>query len=106
MIRRPPRSTLFPYTTLFRSRCPELFAVFAFTNRRAALELGGAVGDLLGGEAQIVRAGLGGDRQTLLSCLAPQPQRISPGMMDGRPPWTPLGRPPHPPGPPPPGTHR
>src|SRR3712207_8293548 len=24
MIRRPPRSTLFPYTTLFRSRRPEL----------------------------------------------------------------------------------
>src|SRR3712207_8925285 len=24
MIRRPPRSTLFPYTTLFRSRDPEL----------------------------------------------------------------------------------
>src|SRR2546427_3726554 len=24
MIRRPPRSTLFPYTTLFRSRGPEL----------------------------------------------------------------------------------
>src|SRR5690348_17561671 len=23
MIRRPPRSTLFPYTTLFRSRCEE-----------------------------------------------------------------------------------
>src|SRR3712207_9493287 len=23
MIRRPPRSTLFPYTTLFRSVCPE-----------------------------------------------------------------------------------
>src|SRR2546421_5497469 len=23
MIRRPPRSTLFPYTTLFRSLCPE-----------------------------------------------------------------------------------
>src|SRR2546425_8874209 len=27
MIRRPPRSTLFPYTTLFRSLCPELIAV-------------------------------------------------------------------------------
>src|SRR5258708_19230345 len=33
MIRRPPRSTLFPYTTLFRSACPDhsaktdLFAV-------------------------------------------------------------------------------
>src|SRR3712207_7097001 len=25
MIRRPPRSTLFPYTTLFRSYLPELF---------------------------------------------------------------------------------
>src|SRR2546426_11124020 len=24
MIRRPPRSTLFPYTTLFRSRCRQL----------------------------------------------------------------------------------
>src|SRR5260370_26011189 len=24
MIRRPPRSTLFPYTTLFRSRCADL----------------------------------------------------------------------------------
>src|SRR2546425_8620531 len=27
MIRRPPRSTLFPYTTLFRSRVHELFPV-------------------------------------------------------------------------------
>src|SRR3712207_7930505 len=25
MIRRPPRSTLFPYTTLFRSRCRQLY---------------------------------------------------------------------------------
>src|SRR2546426_1828318 len=28
MIRRPPRSTLFPYTTLFRSLDPELAGVF------------------------------------------------------------------------------
>src|SRR2546422_1456153 len=27
MIRRPPRSTLFPYTTLFRSRCRSPFAI-------------------------------------------------------------------------------
>src|SRR3712207_7895271 len=27
MIRRPPRSTLFPYTTLFRSREPEYLAL-------------------------------------------------------------------------------
>src|SRR2546426_7241083 len=29
MIRRPPRSTLFPYTTLFRSCVPALYAVMA-----------------------------------------------------------------------------
>src|SRR2546427_9574713 len=29
MIRRPPRSTLFPYTTLFRSRYPEVAAMAA-----------------------------------------------------------------------------
>src|SRR4051794_41272958 len=29
MIRRPPRSTLFPYTTLFRSRRPEPLAALA-----------------------------------------------------------------------------
>src|SRR5260370_12072916 len=28
MIRRPPRSTLFPYTTLFRSACLRLFTVY------------------------------------------------------------------------------
>src|SRR5438876_4586626 len=27
MIRRPPRSTLFPYTTLFRSSMPEILAL-------------------------------------------------------------------------------
>src|SRR3712207_6874572 len=27
MIRRPPRSTLFPYTTLFRSECPSQLAL-------------------------------------------------------------------------------
>src|SRR3712207_6981434 len=29
MIRRPPRSTLFPYTTLFRSRHPDLVVLAA-----------------------------------------------------------------------------
>src|SRR5437773_9378525 len=31
MIRRPPRSTLFPYTTLFRSRVPGLVGHFSPT---------------------------------------------------------------------------
>src|SRR5690349_24574881 len=30
MIRRPPRSTLFPYTTLFRSICGRIWSIPAF----------------------------------------------------------------------------
>src|SRR5688572_32535120 len=37
MIRRPPRSTLFPYTTLFRSRRPPSAAGPASTCRRRSL---------------------------------------------------------------------
>src|SRR2546430_8822701 len=38
MIRRPPRSTLFPYTTLFRSTLPSMrsFAAFASATPNAA----------------------------------------------------------------------
>src|SRR2546422_5812824 len=36
MIRRPPRSTLFPYTTLFRSEQPELRALAPAVAREAA----------------------------------------------------------------------
>src|SRR3712207_8200160 len=51
MIRRPPRSTLFPYTTLFRSRCagPRRWAT------SAAAPGGGAPGRAAGAP----RAGLG-----------------------------------------------
>src|SRR3712207_8419268 len=31
MIRRPPRSTLFPYTTLFRSAIPDILAGLPYT---------------------------------------------------------------------------
>src|SRR5256885_8399655 len=40
MIRRPPRSTLFPYTTLFRSACKRPGAVFL--GRQAAQAVGDA----------------------------------------------------------------
>ena len=43
-------------------RPPQPFAVLGLADRRAALELGGAVGDLLGVEDQVVRAGLDGQR--------------------------------------------
>src|SRR5258708_18114330 len=42
MIRRPPRSTLFPYTTLFRSR-PARFAMGDATTAHTAVGVGGPV---------------------------------------------------------------
>src|SRR2546422_3266347 len=36
MIRRPPRSTLFPYTTLFRSRSPGSYDAFLALLREAS----------------------------------------------------------------------
>src|SRR2546422_7007270 len=48
MIRRPPRSTLFPYTTLFRSQDYKLVESLAdalFTGFRGALALQGRRGD-------------------------------------------------------------
>src|SRR2546422_5114421 len=45
MIRRPPRSTLFPYTTLFRSRSQGAAAPFSVRNLRRSVP---AVGLLVG----------------------------------------------------------
>src|SRR3712207_6991302 len=56
MIRRPPRSTLFPYTTLFRSPARTRSPVAAYL-RRTHL-----AGDRRGGERRRGRAG-GADRR-------------------------------------------
>src|SRR5256884_2487546 len=56
MIRRPPRSTLFPYTTLFRSKIdapPNPEDVGAAVWRDLGQRLGG-VGDELGGPRQVI----------------------------------------------------
>src|SRR2546428_9510853 len=47
MIRRPPRSTLFPYTTLFRSRSemPSIFPLTSGITRLVALAAPVVVGD-------------------------------------------------------------
>src|SRR3712207_7906332 len=51
MIRRPPRSTLFPYTTLFRSmfglRWQAMILGFAFTSHQVGSFLGAYGGGLL-----------------------------------------------------------
>src|SRR5689334_24534457 len=58
MIRRPPRSTLFPYTTLFRSALRERGdVVVGITHERRAREQGAVV------EASVVQA-VGEDRKS------------------------------------------
>src|SRR5438552_17016460 len=44
MIRRPPRSTLFPYTTLFRSEISSCSNFEAFQARRAGIRFKGVKG--------------------------------------------------------------
>src|SRR5258708_29063572 len=82
MIRRPPRSTLFPYTTLFRSRlfgvrqrvferaehqrqrCPELVGDVAEESRLRAFDLSQRLGPLL---LRLIRAVVGDDRHYLIA---------------------------------------
>src|SRR5256886_7329247 len=70
MIRRPPRSTLFPYTTLFRS-----LLLGSGTPGRSAVELArgliadfGSLRELLNSEAQrcLAQAGIGPARYAIL----------------------------------------
>src|SRR2546425_7344380 len=54
MIRRPPRSTLFPYTTLFRSRAAVLNSQASVSQSRATLER--SLADVKTQEANIAAA--------------------------------------------------
>src|SRR5258708_28566231 len=68
MIRRPPRSTLFPYTTLFRSKLAKV-GKDRERKRGGAGWLSGARGGsgfsgALGGAGAGAGAGLGGDRKS------------------------------------------
>src|SRR5256885_12611583 len=75
MIRRPPRSTLFPYTTLFRSGDGEVAVddgVLGVAQRtrqlcgfqRDELELARVLGQVLFGHAQRIDAGLRSEEHT------------------------------------------
>src|SRR3712207_8650228 len=74
MIRRPPRSTLFPYTTLFRSELADIFYHYGEerraravaravieTRRKAPIETTRQLADLVSG---LIRAEPGGDRKS------------------------------------------
>src|SRR3712207_7037418 len=66
MIRRPPRSTLFPYTTLFRSLLIIVFAGFA-SGRMAGIEqIGLAMAVAVAVDATVVRRLLVPATMTLL----------------------------------------
>src|SRR5258708_27582617 len=71
MIRRPPRSTLFPYTTLFRSRNPHALAGAADVFRPCQQIAGHPLADLAGRRDAEDRSGrrvgdeqLAGDRKS------------------------------------------
>src|SRR5256885_14059909 len=90
MIRRPPRSTLFPYTTLFRSHSPD--------NRALARELGDVrltrayIGSCTGGKiTDFVNAArvLKGRRVAVDTFVVPSTMDVARGLrletLDGRP---------------------
>src|SRR2546422_5027774 len=60
MIRRPPRSTLFPYTTLFRSRAHSVGAPGGGALHRGVSEQGGQGGR----QGAVGPGGAGGDRKS------------------------------------------
>src|SRR2546427_13107711 len=57
MIRRPPRSTLFPYTTLFRSLARSLDLAEWIGDYRVAANAVGRLGDLSDNRGDLRRAG-------------------------------------------------
>src|SRR5690349_23716581 len=68
MIRRPPRSTLFPYTTLFRSVAAEAWPELRQTlHDAAAAEVAGAFEEALGGppnDVDVTVMTVSGDRKS------------------------------------------
>src|SRR2546430_10808570 len=63
MIRRPPRSTLFPYTTLFRSLNDRLKPLTRKTRFVFAATLGGLTTFVVAGESRVTRCRKSGCRR-------------------------------------------
>src|SRR3712207_8025482 len=70
MIRRPPRSTLFPYTTLFRSRLQPV------GEREQVVQHGAELADLLGQVAVGIQQQHTGDQELLVDIQAADPFEI------------------------------
>ena len=75
------------------SPLPEQFAIGGLADRRATLELGRAVRDLLGAESEVVRARLHGQRDPAATRVRDHVQRLGTGQVqDVRPRPEPLGQ--------------
>src|SRR2546422_3659396 len=88
MIRRPPRSTLFPYTTLFRS-VPAGFTVsteacdfFYKHGKKYPLELKKQVADNVAKLERVTKKKLGDPKNPLLVSVRSGSARSMPGMME------------------------
>src|SRR3712207_7361528 len=79
MIRRPPRSTLFPYTTLFRSLHPDPAGAVVRHGLHAALALGEELGD----GAEVLLGDVDGHALHRLVQLAVDDPRDDPRLADG-----------------------
>src|SRR3712207_9583113 len=77
MIRRPPRSTLFPYTTLFRSAMSKLFG----GGQKAAS--GGIQGDVLATDNNTVGMGDAGIKSAIQGSNVPNPDEAVPSFVSG-----------------------
>src|SRR3712207_8755380 len=79
MIRRPPRSTLFPYTTLFRSAPLEVLEVAVVVDERVGAGQPAAVDDArvveLVGEDHVALAREGGDHARVREVAGAEQQR-------------------------------
>src|SRR5256885_10017956 len=64
MIRRPPRSTLFPYTTLFRSNNADTFTVTGALTGNSTFTNGAAATLAVGGTGAYTLQGLRSDNHT------------------------------------------
>src|SRR3712207_9464633 len=74
MIRRPPRSTLFPYTTLFRSTCELVFEDCEVPEENVLGQVGKGVSVLMSGldyERVVLAAGPIGIMQACIDVVVP-----------------------------------
>src|SRR2546429_2769181 len=78
MIRRPPRSTLFPYTTLFRSGA--MSKLFGGGQKAAS---GGIQGDVLATDNNTVGMGDAGIKSAIQGSNVPNPDEAVPSFVSG-----------------------